>query len=207
MSDPPPPPLSLDLTARRGRAWSVPPPLLIARGLRARLRRGGPSWSWAPSARGVPVVCVWGLPPCRCCTPLAHAAGQRVPLSLPPLYGFSFYARAAVRGGSSSPSSLGYPTLRARSGGPLPGPVAPLAVGSHNVPLWGPSLALAARPGRAPLGGGDPSPFPPSSAACIKRSRLFGGRPLRHRLVGRLPRHSLAPRGVVPPCRLFFCAG
>ena len=38
--------------------------------------------------------------------------------------------------------------------------------------------ALAACRGRALLGGDSPSPFPPSAAACVRRTRPFGGGPL-----------------------------
>ena len=62
-----------------------------------------------------------------------------------------------------------------------------------------PPLSLAARHGRALLGGGYPSPFPPSSAARIRRAQLFGGGPLLRLSVRPFPLLALSTGGFAPP--------
>ena len=168
---------ALALTARHGcaRCALPPPPPAFARFGRAA-GAGGPrpgpgprlpgGFRWCVS-RGSPraadarlwrVLLVWGFP-----SPFPSSTAARVMRRLPfggaPLLcpylgplrsvhalGVSFWVRW--------PPSRGVPSLFL---------------------LGVPPLAFAARRGRAALGGGDPSPFSPSSAARIKRLRLFGG--------------------------------
>ena len=102
---------------------------------------------------------------------------------------------------------------------PLGPPRAVRALGAPFRVRWPPSwgvpspvllgvlpLSLDAHRGRALLGWGAPSPFPPILAARVKRSRPFGGGPLCHRLVGHAPLCALSPQGVVPPFRPLGCA-
>ena len=156
----------------------------------------------APGARlpgGVAVVCAWGTPP----VPLLRASGARCWLGIspspsPPLRPLALCAGCRSEGILVSVLPWGphtpYTLLRAPSGsgGPPHG----------GFPCWSsrgsPPLALAARHGRALLGGGAPSPFPPSLAAHVKRSQTFGGEPLRHRLVGCVLHRAFAPQGLVP---------
>ena len=77
-----------------------------------------------------------------------------------------------------APSALFWaPALLACAGCPPPVHVAPLGGGgSLAVPLGvPPPRSFNARPGRALLGGGAPSPLPPPSTACVRCSRPFRG--------------------------------
>ena len=120
------------------------------------------------------------LPPPPPLWPLTLGAGCR-------LGGTLLYARPL----------LGSRALRARRE-PLPVPGVPLA-GVLSLALSAvPPRSLAARHGRALLGGVSPSPFPPSSAACVRRARLFGG-PLSFVALLAVSCSSRALLGVSPP--------
>ena len=66
-----------------------------------------------------------------------------------------------------------------------------------------PPLYLSARPGRALLGGGSPSPSPPSSAARVRHAQPFRGSPLLRCLVDRVRLLARASWYFVPPS--FLC--
>ena len=82
-------------------------------------------------------------------------------------------------------------------------------------PPWGvpllvligvPPCSLAARRGRALLGEGTPSPFPPSLAAHARRSQPFRGGTSPPSPCCRVLLLAVAPWGVVPPFRPLCCA-
>ena len=169
-------PLSLALTACRGRARSSPPPS-CSHAVCARGWTGGPHPGPGPRLPGGCRWCVFrGSPPCRCCAPLVHAADRGVPLPLLPLCGRSRYARAAVWGGSSSPSCLRAPRSVCALGSPFRVWWPPL----WEVPLLFltgvPPLSLASRRGRALLGGVPLCPSPPCRPLALSnRGRSRGG--------------------------------
>ena len=138
-----------------------------------------PSYSMALSSRGVPRWCARGLPP----LPLLRAADMRCwvggssspyPPLQPPALGAGFRSGGGVRRRSSS---FGTPHSTRFMGSPLWFKESP-SRGVLPLGLSGVSpCSLAACHGRALLGVGSPSPFPPSSAARIRRARPFGGGP------------------------------
>ena len=75
----------------------------------------------------------------------------------------------------------------------------PLAGASPSGLLAPLPRSLAARHGRALMGGGSPSPFPPSSAARVRRAGPFGGSPILHLPICRVPLLVRAPGGFVLP--------
>ena len=103
---------------------------------------------------------------------------------------------------------FGAPALHVRAGGPLPGPVAPLAGGSLAVPHRGPppSPSLHAVGARCWVWV-PPLPSPPWRPLALSARGRLGGGPLCHRLVGCVPCCALAPWGVVPPFRPLCCSG
>ena len=155
------PPLSLALTARRGRARSVPSSS-FSRVVCARGWGGGPpSWSWAPSD-GRFWWCVFGGSlACRCCTPLACTARPGVRLPLPPLL-WLLVLCVSCRSGGILFSVLSWgPALCACAGGPLLGQVDPLVgrsrAGFLRVPPPCPRCTMWART----AGWGCPLSLPP----------------------------------------------
>ena len=203
------------------------PPLLLVRGLRARLGRGQSVPSACPRA-----VCArrlgWGGGARPGPEPLLTGGSGGLCWGAPPRAAAARLWRALLVRGFPSPFlpstaacvKRGLPFGWAPCCRPPLGPLCAVrALGPpfqvRWPPSWGvpapvlsviPPLALAGRHGCAPLDGGAPSSFPPSSAARIKRSRPFGGGPLCRRFVGRAPRRALFPRGVVPPFCLLGCA-
>ena len=97
------------------------------------------------------------------------------------------------------PSSVRILRSKSLLGSPLWILVPPLRGGLTLVQPGVPSRSLAVRHGRALLGGGSPSPFPPSSAARVRRARPFGGGPLLRLSIGLFPLQALSPGVFVPP--------
>ena len=91
------------------------------------------------------------------------------------------------------------PALQELAGGPLLVLGVPLAGGSPAGPLGPPPCSLAARHGIGLLGGGSPTPFPPSLTPRVRRARLFGGDPLFCRPVCWVCLLVRSPWGFVPP--------
>ena len=160
-----------------GHAQSAPP-LLPTFGLRTRLGRSAPVLYLVPVCRGVPGLSAQGLPP----VPLLRASsallgGGSLPPSSPqrPL---ALGAGCCLGGLLVFVCPVLVPRTPCARWVPLPVLVVTLVGG---FPCWasrGSPLSLSARPGRALLGGGSPSPFPSSLAARVRRTQLFGGSPV-----------------------------
>ena len=154
----------------------------------------------------------WGDPPlCHFCAPLVRASGWGFPSPFP-LSMAACVKRGLLFGGAPCRRPpLGPPRAVRTLGAPFQVRWPP-SLGVPAPVLSGvPPLALAAKRGCAPLGGGAPFPFHPSLAARIKRSRPFGGglsintlsavRPVALFLLGVLSPPSVRRAVLSPPLR------